>query len=166
MHFESIYIIHDGRHVGFAIIMQISYTLLRWQTTRETKQLCLVFNLLLMKLIMKFKQWDQLKVFFSDARGETGVKFREQKRSEIRRQKWHRWRAAIETRSHRCIGFISGPIRVSTDTLKNANDASSSYRCNIPFPSQIHQSSTCLSFIAIDQLCWGLNRPLPIGLQM
>ena len=34
MHFESIYIIHDGRYVGFPIFMQISYTLLRWQTTR------------------------------------------------------------------------------------------------------------------------------------
>ena len=34
MQFESIDIIHDGRHVGFAIIMQISYTLLRWQTTQ------------------------------------------------------------------------------------------------------------------------------------
>ena len=25
---------HDGRHIGFAIIMQISYTLLRGQTTQ------------------------------------------------------------------------------------------------------------------------------------
>ena len=27
-------LIHDGRHVGFAIIMQISYTLLRGQTAQ------------------------------------------------------------------------------------------------------------------------------------
>ena len=31
---EPIDLIHDGRHVGFAIIMQISYTLLRGQTTQ------------------------------------------------------------------------------------------------------------------------------------
>ena len=42
--------IHDGRHVGFAIIMQISYTLLRGQTTqvREvimniTQMICFTF---------------------------------------------------------------------------------------------------------------------------
>ena len=32
--FCSIDLIHDSRHVGFAIIMQISYTLLRGQTTQ------------------------------------------------------------------------------------------------------------------------------------
>ena len=30
---NAIDLIHDGRHVGFAIIMQISYSLLRGQTT-------------------------------------------------------------------------------------------------------------------------------------
>ena len=34
---ESIDLIHDGRHVGFAIIMQISYTLLRGQTAQVRK---------------------------------------------------------------------------------------------------------------------------------
>ena len=43
---------HDGRHVGFAIIMQISYTLLRGQTTQvrkvitnilATQMICLTF---------------------------------------------------------------------------------------------------------------------------
>ena len=45
-------LIHDGRHVGFAIIMQISYTLLRGQTTQvrevitnilATQMICLTF---------------------------------------------------------------------------------------------------------------------------
>ena len=31
---NAIDLIHDGRRVGFAIIMQISYTLLRGQTTQ------------------------------------------------------------------------------------------------------------------------------------
>ena len=44
--------IHDGRHVGFAIIMQISYTLLRGQTTQvrevitnilATQMICFMF---------------------------------------------------------------------------------------------------------------------------
>ena len=44
--------IHDGRHVGFAIIMQISYTLLRGQTTQvrevitntlATQMICFTF---------------------------------------------------------------------------------------------------------------------------
>ena len=45
-------LIHDGRHVGFAIIMQISYTLLRGQTTKvrevltnilATQRICFTF---------------------------------------------------------------------------------------------------------------------------
>ena len=45
-------LIHDGRHVGFAIIMQISYTLLRGQTTQirevitnilATQMICFTF---------------------------------------------------------------------------------------------------------------------------
>ena len=48
-------LIHDGRHVGFAIIMQISYTLLRGQTTQirevitnilATQMICFTFKLL------------------------------------------------------------------------------------------------------------------------
>ena len=46
-------LIHDGRHVGFAIIMQISYTLLRGQTTQvrevitnmlATQMICFTFT--------------------------------------------------------------------------------------------------------------------------
>ena len=49
---RSIDVIHDGRHVGFAIIMQISYTLLRGQTTQvrevitnilATQMICFTF---------------------------------------------------------------------------------------------------------------------------
>ena len=45
-------LIHDSRHVGFAIIMQISYTLLRGQTTQvrevitnilATQMICFMF---------------------------------------------------------------------------------------------------------------------------
>ena len=48
----TIDLIHDGRHVGFAIIMQISYTLLRGQTTQvrevitnilATQMICFTF---------------------------------------------------------------------------------------------------------------------------
>ena len=48
----AIDLIHDSRHVGFAIIMQISYTLLRGQTTQvrevitnslATQMICFVF---------------------------------------------------------------------------------------------------------------------------
>ena len=34
-------LIHDGRHVGFAIIMQISYTLLKF--TLATQMICFKF---------------------------------------------------------------------------------------------------------------------------
>ena len=45
-------LIHDGRHVGFAIIMQISYSLLKGQTTQvrevitntlATQMICFMF---------------------------------------------------------------------------------------------------------------------------
>ena len=49
---KAIDLIHDSRHVGFAIIMQISYTLLRGQTTQvrevitnilSTQMICFTF---------------------------------------------------------------------------------------------------------------------------
>lgn len=118
---------------------------------RETKQLCLVFNL----LIVKFKQWDQLKVFFP------------MRRSEIRRQKWHRWRAAIEHRSHLCIGFINGPnssIHRHDEKRKRCVKAVTdvTFRFLLKYISHL----LVCPLLLLTNYAGGLNRSLPIGLQM